>query len=102
MTRTWRRMEGGVEDSGVFTAAGIRHGSDEWGDVYSMIMADSCRPAAECHDRLTQLHNSKSILAEQSSVVLVVAVYGIHHRSGLVRIKCAGQPQVIIVIEARG
>lgn len=55
MTRTWLRMEDGVEGSEVFAAAGIWRGSDEWGDVYSMVMTDSCGAAAECHDRMPVL-----------------------------------------------
>ena len=55
MTRTWLRMEDGVDGSGVFAAAGIWRGSDEWGDVYSMVMTDSCGAAAECHDRMPVL-----------------------------------------------
>lgn len=55
MTRTWLRMEGGVEGSEVFAAAGIWRASDEWGDVYAMVMTDSCGAAAECHDRMPVL-----------------------------------------------
>lgn len=51
MTRTWLRLP----DSEVFAAAGIWRGSDEWGDVYSMVMTDSCGAAAECHDRMPVL-----------------------------------------------
>ena len=34
-----------------FAAAGIWRASDEWGEVYSMVMTDSCGAAAECNDR---------------------------------------------------
>lgn len=60
MTCTWLRMEGAE----VFAAAGIWRGSDgseaerdsgQWGDVYSMVMTDSCGAAAECHDRMPVL-----------------------------------------------
>lgn len=50
-TRTWLRMAG----SEVFAAAGIWRWSEEWGEVYSMVMTDSCGAAAECHDRMPVL-----------------------------------------------
>ncbi len=48
MTRTWLSLP----DREVFAAAGIWRTSDEWGDVYSMVMTDSCGPVADCHDRM--------------------------------------------------
>ena len=50
-TRTWLSVEGAE----AFAAAGIWRASDEWGDVYSMVMTDSCGAAAECHDRMPML-----------------------------------------------
>lgn len=50
-TRTWLRVEGAE----LFAAAGIWRKSDEWGDVYTMVMTDSCGAAAECHDRMPLL-----------------------------------------------
>lgn len=50
-TRTWLRLP----DADVFAAAGIWRASEEWGDVYSMVMTDSCGAAAECHDRMPVL-----------------------------------------------
>lgn len=50
-TRTWLRLP----DAEVFAAAGIWRASDEWGDVYSMVMTDSCGAAAQCHDRMPVL-----------------------------------------------
>lgn len=48
MTRTWLTLPNGE----AFVAAGIWRTSDEWGDVYSMVMTDSCGAVAECHDRM--------------------------------------------------
>ena len=48
MTRTWLSLP----DREVFAAAGIWRASDEWGDVYSMVMSDSCGPVADCHNRM--------------------------------------------------
>lgn len=48
MTRTWLSLP----DQPLFAAAGIWRSSDEWGEVYSMVMTDSCGAAAECHDRM--------------------------------------------------
>ena len=48
MTRTWLNLP----DQPIFACAGIWRTSDEWGDVYSMVMTDSCGVAAECHDRM--------------------------------------------------
>jgi putative SOS response-associated peptidase YedK len=48
MTRTWLTLP----DADAFAAAGIWRASDEWGDVYSMVMTDSCGPVADCHDRM--------------------------------------------------
>lgn len=50
-TRTWLRLE----DEEVFAAAGLWRHSDEWGDVYAMVMTDSCGTAAECHTRMPVL-----------------------------------------------
>ncbi len=50
-TRTWLRLP----DTEVFAAAGIWRASPEWGDVYSMVMTDSCGATAECHDRMPVL-----------------------------------------------
>ena len=50
-TRTWLRVAGAE----VFAAAGIWRASDEWGDVYSMVMTDSTGAAAEVHDRMPVL-----------------------------------------------
>ena len=54
-TRTWLRLEYEIGGSEVFAAAGIWRPSDEWGDVYAMVMTDSCGAAAECHDRMPVL-----------------------------------------------
>lgn len=48
MTRTWLTLP----DSDAFAAAGIWRTSEEWGDVYSMVMTDSCGDVVECHDRM--------------------------------------------------
>ena len=48
MTRTWLSLP----HADLFAAAGVWRTSDEWGDVYSMVMTDSCGSAAECHDRM--------------------------------------------------
>lgn len=50
-TRTWLRVAG--ED--IFAAAGIWRGSEEWGDVYSMVMTDAAEATAEVHDRMPVL-----------------------------------------------
>ena len=54
-TRTWLRMDGESGGPEVFAVAGIWRTSEEWGDVYSMVMTDSCGAAAECHDRMPVL-----------------------------------------------
>ena len=50
-TRTWMSVKG----EEVFAAAGIWRTSDEWGDVYSMVMTDAAGAAAEVHDRMPVL-----------------------------------------------
>lgn len=51
MTRTWLNLP----DREVFAAAGIWRSSPEWGDVYSMVMTDSCGDVAQCHTRMPVL-----------------------------------------------
>jgi putative SOS response-associated peptidase YedK len=48
MTRTWYSLRG-VE---LFTVAGIWRWSEEWGDVYSMVMVDGCVQMSDVHDRM--------------------------------------------------
>ena len=48
MTRTWY----GLPDSEVFAVAGLWRPSEEWGDVYSMVMVDGHPQMAEVHDRM--------------------------------------------------
>ena len=48
MTRTWLSVPG----TEIFAAAGVWRSSDEWGDVYSMVMTDAAGPAAEVHRRM--------------------------------------------------
>lgn len=48
MTRTWLS----VEDEPVFACAGIWRESDEWGQVYSMVMTDARDDMLEIHDRM--------------------------------------------------
>lgn len=48
MTRSWMS----IPDSELFAAAGLWRSSDEWGDVYSMVMTDAAGPAAEVHRRM--------------------------------------------------
>jgi putative SOS response-associated peptidase YedK len=48
MTRTWLSVPG----EPVFACAGIWRYSDEWGQVYSMVMTDPCDLTAEVHDRM--------------------------------------------------
>ena len=50
-TRSWLSLPG--EEP--FAAAGVWRTSDEWGDVYSMVMTDSCGVASECHERMPVL-----------------------------------------------
>ena len=42
-------------DAELFAAAGVWRISQEWGAVYSMVMAQSCGAAAECHERMPVL-----------------------------------------------
>ena len=51
MTRTWLS----VADADQFACAGIWRSSDEWGDVYSMVMTEAAGPAAEVHSRMPVL-----------------------------------------------
>jgi hypothetical protein len=48
MTRTWYALHG----ADLFAVAGIWRSSDEWGDVYSMVMVDGCPQMSEVHDRM--------------------------------------------------
>lgn len=48
MTRTWLS----VEEEPVFACAGIWRDSDEWGQVYSMVMTDARDDMLEIHDRM--------------------------------------------------
>ena len=48
MTRTWLSIPGAEE----FVVAGLWRSSDEWGDVYSMVMTDAAGPAAQIHRRM--------------------------------------------------
>ena len=50
-TRTWLSRP----DAELIAVAGIWRSSEEWGDVYSMVMTDSAGVAAECHDRMPVL-----------------------------------------------
>ncbi len=50
-TRSWLSMP----DGEVFTAAGIWRQSDEWGDVYSMVMTDAAGTARQLHTRMPVL-----------------------------------------------
>ncbi len=48
MTRTWLSIPGAE----AFAVAGLWRSSDEWGDVYSMVMTDAAGPAAQIHRRM--------------------------------------------------
>lgn len=48
MTRTWVSVPGAA----LFTAAGIWRESDEWGDVYSMVMTDASPVMDGLHQRM--------------------------------------------------
>ncbi|NBW75406.1 MAG: hypothetical protein EBR34_06345 [Sphingomonadaceae bacterium] len=48
MTRSWYSLPG-IE---VMAVAGVWRPTSEWGDCYSMVMADSCADMAEVHDRM--------------------------------------------------
>jgi putative SOS response-associated peptidase YedK len=48
MTRTWYSLHG-VD---LFAVAGIWRWSEEWGDVYSMVMVDGCLQMSDVHDRM--------------------------------------------------
>ena len=50
-TRTWLTRP----DADLFAVAGVWRQSDEWGEVYSMVMTDACGAAAECHTRMPVL-----------------------------------------------
>lgn len=54
MTRTWYGLPG--ED--VFAVAGLWRGSDEWGQVYTMVMVDGHPQMAEVHDRMPLILSS--------------------------------------------
>jgi len=51
MTKTWISLHG-VD---LFAVAGIWRWSEEWGDVYSMVMVDGCAQMSEAHDRMPVL-----------------------------------------------
>jgi putative SOS response-associated peptidase YedK len=48
MTRTWYSLHG----ADLFAVAGIWRESDEWGQVYSMVMVDGCVQMSDVHDRM--------------------------------------------------
>lgn len=47
-TRTWLSLP----DQPLFACAGVWRKSDEWGDVFAMVMTDSVGDVADCHDRM--------------------------------------------------
>lgn len=51
MTRTWYSVPGAE----LFTVGGIWRWSEEWRDVYAMVMVDGCPQMAEVHDRMPVL-----------------------------------------------
>lgn len=55
MTRTWYSLHG-VD---LFAVAGIWRWSEEWGDVYSMVMVDGCTQMADVHDRMPVIVKSE-------------------------------------------
>lgn len=48
MTRTWHSLPHGEP----FAVAGVWRATAEWGDAYSMVMANGCAQMAEIHDRM--------------------------------------------------
>jgi putative SOS response-associated peptidase YedK len=48
MTRTWYSLPGGEP----FAVAGLWRRSQEWGDVYTLVMVDGHPQMAEAHDRM--------------------------------------------------
>lgn len=48
MTRTWY----GLRDTEVFAAAGLWRQSDEWGEVFTLVMVDGHPQMTEVHDRM--------------------------------------------------
>lgn len=51
MTRTWYS----AQDAEAFAVAGLWQASAEWGDVYTMVMTDSCAQMVDVHDRMPVL-----------------------------------------------
>lgn len=48
MTRTWYALP----DQDLFAVAGLWRRSEEWGEVYAMVMVDGCAQMAAVHDRM--------------------------------------------------
>lgn len=48
MTRSWYSLP----DTEVMAVAGVWRPTEEWGDCYAMVMADSCPAMAKVHDRM--------------------------------------------------
>lgn len=48
MTRTWYSLHG----ADLFAVGGIWRRSEEWGEVFSMVMVDGCPQMAAVHDRM--------------------------------------------------
>ncbi|ANY21233.1 hypothetical protein A6F68_02743 [Tsuneonella dongtanensis] len=48
MTRTWYRLAG----HDLFAVAGLWRPTAEWGDAYTMVMADACAQMVDVHDRM--------------------------------------------------
>ncbi len=51
MTRTWYALQG----EELFAAAGVWRPTAEWGNAYSMVMADACAQMIDVHDRMPVL-----------------------------------------------
>jgi putative SOS response-associated peptidase YedK len=68
-TRTWLILR----DQPIFACAGVWRPSEEWGDVYSMVMTDACGEAAQCHTRMPVIlepHDWEQWLAGSQSEAL--------------------------------
>lgn len=57
MTRSWLSRP----DAELFAVAGVWRASEEWGEVYAMVMTDACGAAAECHTRMPVLLAEKDV-----------------------------------------
>lgn len=76
MTCTWYSLAGAE----LFAVGGIWRWSEEWGDVYSMVMVDGCEQMSDVHDRMPVLlrpeHYDQWMLGSPDDAMALVRTCG--------------------------